>query len=96
MESIDQLRLDHGHMFFFHYMNNPADSLLVDFDLDKVREFKLVNGSVIFETDERDVGLTKSTTGIEAPPVNRIGMKLTPELMKEMGDRNETFSISMT
>lgn len=53
-ESIHQLRYEHGAMFYLLYMNSAADPELVDFDLDQVREFKLLEGQLLFDQDQRD------------------------------------------
>jgi hypothetical protein len=94
-ESIENLRREYGAMFYLLYMNSAADPELVDFNLDLVREFKLVNGQIVFDEDDRDTRLedvSKSRNSREkrAPSVKR-GEILTPELLRGMVARKEYF-----
>jgi hypothetical protein len=97
VDSIDQLRREHGSMFYLLYLNSAADPELVDFDLELVREFKLVNGVIVFDEDERDERLTKDydkTSDSPAPPLKvERGTLLTPGLLNEMMGRNMYFKI---
>lgn len=66
MEKIDQLRREFGIMFPLLYMNSAADPDLVDFDMEALREFQFVGGSLLFESDERDALLAKRQVSL--PP----------------------------
>jgi hypothetical protein len=95
-ESIEQLRREYGAMFYLLYLNSAADPELVDFDLNLVREFKLINGQITFEEDERDEQLEKIAKDFKnrnnpRPPKDRRGQLLTSNVLKDMVGRNEYF-----
>jgi hypothetical protein len=59
-ERIDQLRREFGSMFYLLYMNEASDPNLVDFDITKVRKFKLsgaAGNEILFDGEERDTFL---------------------------------------
>jgi hypothetical protein len=93
-ESIAQLRSEHGSMFYLLYLNSAADPNLTDFDLDLVREFKIIDDHVVFEEDARDarlVELFNKKSDSPAPPSVPSGTRLTPDLMRDMFARREYF-----
>lgn len=53
-EDIEQLRLEHGSMFYLLYLNSAADPSLTDFDCENIRKFTLVNGRIVFDGEGRD------------------------------------------
>ena len=93
-ESIAQLRSEHGSMFYLLYLNSAADPNLTDFDLDLVREFKIIDDHIVFEEDARDarlVELFNKKSDSPAPPSVPSGTRLTPDLMRDMFARREYF-----
>jgi hypothetical protein len=59
-ERIDQLRSEFGSMFYLLYMNEASDPNLVDFDMNRVRQFELggtTGSDIIFDIEERDTYL---------------------------------------
>ena len=59
-ERIDQLRNEFGSMFYLLYMNEASDPNLVDFDMNRVRQFELggaAGNEIIFDTEKRDAYL---------------------------------------
>ena len=59
VDSIEQLRLEHGSNFYLLYLNSAADPSLTDFDLELVRKFAIIGGKFVFDSDARDTWLTK-------------------------------------
>lgn len=59
LEKVDQLRREFGTLFPLLYMNSASDPDLVDFDINDVREFELVDQTLVFSEDERDTALIK-------------------------------------
>jgi hypothetical protein len=53
-KDIEQLRLEHGSMFYLLYLNSAADPSLTDFDCENVRSFAIVNGRIVFAGEGRD------------------------------------------
>lgn len=92
-KDIEQLRHEHGRNFYLLYLNSAANPELTDFDINLVRDFKLIDGVLIFEEDERDELLKKrlvkkAISGMQvAPPVKiERGMTLNSVLMKRMAE----------
>jgi len=64
-DRIDQLRREHGTMFYLLYMNEASDPNLVDFDLNMVRIYTLggpAGNEIQFDEDFRDNVLEKRWT----------------------------------
>lgn len=59
LEDIEQLKLEHGSMFYLLYLNRADDPSLTDFDITSVRKFRILNGMIVFEEEERDLFLEK-------------------------------------
>lgn len=57
LEKVAQLRKEFGTLFPLLYMNSAADPDLVDFDLEDIREFYILDDQVVFTEDERDTAL---------------------------------------
>ena len=97
LESIAEIQREHQHMFFLLYMNNANDPMLTDFDLNLVREFKLISGNIMFERLEEDLIMEKLAKNKNAPAQKidtdfvrrQSGVSLTPELMDEFSSRVE-------
>lgn len=60
-EDIEQLRLEHGSMFYLLYLNSSADPSLTDFSMEDLREFKIIDGMICFEEDGRDIFLREKS-----------------------------------
>ena len=92
-ETINDLRMEYGAMFFLLYMNSAADPELVDFDLELVREFVLKGGEVQFKLDDRDQWLEKKMGKKDEPEKVELkrGARLTPSLMRELVARKQFF-----
>jgi hypothetical protein len=97
-ESIEQLRKEHGSNFYLLYLNSAADPELVDFDLEFVREFKLIGQgekrSISFDEDERDEYLAKKVekrTEIPQAPKVKRGERLDAAFLRRMSQRGERF-----
>jgi hypothetical protein len=60
-ESIEQLRLEHGSMFYLLYLNSAADPSLTDFDIELIRQFKIIDGRIVFAGESRDTWLKERT-----------------------------------
>jgi len=56
---IEQLRREHGSMFYLLYMNEANDPNLVDFDITMLRKFALRGKTISFDTDGRDTFLAE-------------------------------------
>lgn len=93
MSDIEQLRTEHGKNFYLLYLNSAADPALTDFDMEQIRDFRIVNGCIEFEEDERDRRLegrrerqqARAGGMIPAPKVTR-GQKFNAELMKRIAE----------
>ena len=90
---IEQLQREHGSMFYLLYLNTPADPSLVDFDIEQIRNFKVLNERVVFDVDERDyilekrMKLKKEIRVEDKPPVNiERGTPLTRSVMQRLID----------
>jgi hypothetical protein len=87
-ETIEQLRKEYGSMFYLLYLNSAADPELTDFDLDMIREARLLGDKLIFEEDERDERLRiryKQRVGQDAPPISiKRGTRMTPDVMRTL------------
>jgi hypothetical protein len=97
-ESIEQLRKEHGSNFYLLYLNSAADPELVDFDLEFVREFKLIGQgekrAISFDEDERDEYLAKKVekrTEIPQAPKVKRGERLDAAFLRRMSQRGERF-----
>ena len=66
--SVAELRREHGVMFPLLYMNSAADPELTDFDMSKVRFFKIEGDEIVFDEDERDAVLTEMQSAVAARP----------------------------
>jgi hypothetical protein len=103
IESISQLQRDHKHMFFLLYLNSANDPTLTDFDLELVREFKLVDGCVLFDETEVDrkrlelMGKMHERKKAAAKDFldKQTGKRLTPSLMEEMLTRADYFNLKV-
>ena len=82
---IEQLRLEHGSMFYLLYLNSAADPSLTDFDCENVREFAIVDGRIVFSGEARDTWLSErqgklgdaaADSGRQTKPVIDRGMPL--------------------
>lgn len=98
MEDIEQLQREHGSNFYLLYLNTPADPSLVDFDINQIRTFKIQDGKIIFEEDERDLLLERNLkirsarSNLVKPPVNVArGERLTAMVMQRMIDAGSRF-----
>lgn len=100
VESIKWLMEYHkkNGMFYLLYMNNAADPSLVDFDLDKVRDFKFINDHIIFEEGEADDVMRHilETYGAsyedseEYPNVdNNRGMRMTADMLNTLSIKHQ-------
>ena len=56
-EIIDQMRREYGALFPLLYMNSAADRSLTDFDMDKVRDFFISDGKLLFDETGDDIAL---------------------------------------
>ena len=65
VESINQLRKEHGSNFYLLYMNSAENPELTDFDTELIREVKILGGDLVFEEDERDEILKRKYLGKE-------------------------------
>ncbi len=90
---IEQLQREHGSMFYLLYLNTPSDPSLVDFDVEQIRNFKVLNEKVVFDADERDfilekrMKLKKEHTTEGKPPVNiEAGTSLTRSVIQRLVD----------
>jgi hypothetical protein len=96
MEDIDQLRQEYGAMFYLLYLNSAADPELTDFDMELVRDFRIADGQILFEEDERDLVLEKRSNlkrkremegeGIKPPPKVERGQPLNAYLMERFAE----------
>jgi hypothetical protein len=89
-DDIEQLRTEHGSMFYLLYLNSAADPELTTFDMTQVRDFRFENGEIIFEEDERDLILMKRLEKKKAlsqgppPPKIQVGQRLDMQLMNRI------------
>lgn len=93
LADIQQLQREHGSNFYLLYLNTPADPSLVDFDMEQIRIFRILNGQILFEGDERDLLLDKNlkirkaAMTAQKPPANiKRGTALTSSVMQRMID----------
>lgn len=103
LKSIEQLQREHGSMFFLLYLNSANDPELTDFDLDLVRDFKLLDGSIYFEKLEEDFKLEKEIMLSGSKDIRghhhlrrHSGIPLTSEVMSELITRNSYFNLKST
>lgn len=52
---VDQLKREFGSMFWLLYMNSAANPELTDFDIDKIRDFTIIDNKINFEGTEDDL-----------------------------------------
>lgn len=80
-EMIDEMRKSYGPMFPLLFMNEPCDPSLVDFNMELVRRFDIIDGAIVFNEDERDVTLhaklnpgerTPALPDVRGMPLNRF------------------------
>ena len=56
---VEQLQREFGSMFWLLYMNSAANPELTDFDIDKIRQFEIINNQILFDGTEDDILLEK-------------------------------------
>jgi hypothetical protein len=54
LDTLEQLRRELGPLYFLLYMNTAADPSLTDFDIEEIRQCRVLDGHVLFDEDERD------------------------------------------
>jgi len=99
LADIEQLQREHGSNFYLLYLNSAADPELTDFDLTLVRDFRIRDGMIEFEEDERDLLLAKRADAKRAreegqipPPVVARGTPAKDFMMK-MIERGVRFRV---
>lgn len=92
LETVDRLRKEFGVLFPLLYMNSAADPTLTDFSISDVRAFRIVDGEIVFDEDERDLLLTERHQGPVRKPELRPGTRLTPESYDLLFGRAEYFT----
>ena len=84
MEKLEAKRKDNPVLFALNYMNDASDPALIDFPEQDLRLFKLFQGTITFEEDERDQQLRRWMTTLPAKSKQARnpfqGMPLTPEI----------------
>lgn len=88
LEDIEQLKLEHGSMFYLLYLNSASDPNLTDFTIEDIREFKVINNQITFEGDSRDLFLEKRSgvihgTGQAQPKEMEKGKPLSLKRLEE-------------
>ena len=76
MDKVAQLQKEFGVLFPLLYMNSAADPTLVDFDVQMLRSFTIVDGKLRFREDERDLALVermRMPESIAVPTGARLG-----------------------
>jgi len=89
----------YGNLFPLLFMNDAYDPELVDFDMSMLRTFRIEDGCIVFEEDERDMilrgdySLDDTITTVTSAGDRWEGQRLTPTALRDMTDelkgRNE-------
>lgn len=88
-KSVEYLKKDNGVLYPLLYLNKADDPSLVEFQASQLREYRIVDGAIEFDEDERDVALAelKAQAKEHFPRATYVGQQLTPTVMQEIFSR---------